>query len=353
MNVPVRPCDITAETFNALTGRTDVTDVRVVGEDHGTAVRARLDVTGSSAGEPTRVFAKLTPTQPMERLFNNLMRLGHNEVEVYRRLGAELRDVMPAVYGAASDPRRRRSVVLMEDLTLRDAQFGDVAGSCTRDQAVAVARTLAGFHAKFWESDLFASELACFTPPAARSVSWGPQTSRLLVLLPRRYHDVVPREVRADARILRTRRRDVADVLRDFPLTFLHGDTHRGNLCFVGDQPILFDWQVAAQGPGLKDLAYFAVTSLDPDIRRAIERELITEYLDALASSGGPRLPSSQAWDDYRMLAVTAYTAAAVTAAFSGRLQGDDVTRAGLDRGAQAVTDLESFAELRRRIDAS
>ncbi|WP_137146828.1 phosphotransferase [Mycolicibacterium sp. CR10] len=347
MTVPVRPDAITAEVFRALTGRADVTGVRLVGEDHGTAVRARLQVTGSP-DEPGTVFAKLTPTRPVERLFNNLMGLGHNEVEVYRRLGDELRGVTPDVYGAASD--RGRSIVLMEDLALRDARFGDVAGSCTPDEAVAVARALAGFHARFWESGRFTTDLACFTPPAARSVSRGPQTWRLVALLPRRYHDVVPRGVRDDSRILRTRRHAVAAALRDFPLTFLHGDTHRGNICFVGDRPILFDWQVAAQGPGLKDLAYFAVTSLDPDVRRAVERDLLITYLDALHASAGPRLSFARAWDDFRMLAVTGYTAAAVTAAFSGRLQGEEVTRAGLNRAAQAVQDLDSFAELRRRL---
>jgi thiamine kinase-like enzyme len=347
MTVPVRPDDITTEMLRGLTGRADVTEVRLLSEDHGTAVRARLEVTGSP-GQPGRVFAKLTPTRPMERLFNDLMRLGRNEVEVYRRLGKDLGDVAPTVYGTASS--RGRSVVLMEDLALRGARFGDVAGSCTPEEAVAVAKALAGFHANFWLSPRFASDLVCFTPPAARSVSWGPQTWRLLALLPSRYRDIVPRQVRADARILRTRRRAVADVLRDFPLTFVHGDTHRGNICFVGDRPILFDWQVAAQGPGLKDLAYFAVTSLEPDVRRAIERDLLTEYLDALYAKSVPRTASSQSWDDYRMLAVTAYIAAAVTAAFSGRLQAEEVTRAGLDRSAQAVQDLDSFVELRRRL---
>lgn len=347
MTVPIHPDDITAEVFRSLTGLNQVTGVHLAGADHGTAVRARLEVTGPP-GTPRRVFAKLTPTRPVERLFDNVMRLGRNEVEVYRRLGPDLGDVAPTVYGAASSGGR--SVLLMEDLTQSGARFGDVAGSCTRDEAVAVARALAGFHAMFWESARFAADLAVFTPPAARSVSWGPQTWRLLALLPRRYHDVVPRAIRADALLLRTRRRAVATALRDFPLTFLHGDTHRGNICFVGDRPVLFDWQVAAQGPGLKDLAYFAVTSLEPELRRSIERELLTEYCDALCARSGPRLQVAAAWNDYRMLAVTAYIAAAVTAAFSGRLQGEDVTRAGLDRGAQAVQDLDSFAELRRRI---
>ena len=100
----------------------------------------------------------------------------------------------------------------------------------------------------------------------------------------------------------------------------------------------------------MKDLAYFTSTSLNPDIRRAIERDLLTEYLEALAANSGPRLAFSDAWNDYRMLAITGYLAAAVTAAFAGRLQPETVTRAGLDNTSQAVADLDSFAELRKRL---
>ena len=299
-------------------------------------------------GTPAQVFAKLTPTRPVERLFNIAMRLGRNEVEVYRRVGAELGEVAPAVYAAAS--ARGRSVVLMEDLALRGARFGDVAGSCTPDEARAVARALARVHAAFWESPRFTTDLAVFAPPAARSVTWGPQTWRLLAAIPRRYDDLVPQGVRAEAHMLRRRRRAVAEVMRELPMTLVHGDTHRGNICFVGDRPILFDWQVAAQGPGVKDLAYFTVTSLDTDVRRRIEQDLLAEYLEALQAHGGPRLAREPIWADYRMLAVTAFIAAGVTSAFGARLQGEAVTRTGLDRAVRAVQDLGSFTELWRRV---
>ena len=347
MTVPARPDDITAEVFRQLTGHTAVTGVEVIDADHGTAVRARLAVTGPP-GTPAQVFAKLTPTRPVERLFNIAMRLGRNEVEVYRRVGAELGEVAPAVYAAAS--ARGRSVVLMEDLALRGARFGDVAGSCTPDEARAVARALARVHAAFWESPRFTTDLAVFAPPAARSVTWGPQTWRLLAAVPRRYDDLVPQGVRAEAHMLRRRRRAVAEVMRELPLTLVHGDTHRGNICFVGDRPILFDWQVAAQGPGVKDLAYFTVTSLDTDVRRRIEQDLLAEYLEALQAHGGPRLAREPIWADYRMLAVTAFIAAGVTSALGARLQGEAVTRTGLDRAVRAVQDLGSFTELWRRV---
>ena len=75
MTVPARPDGITAEVFRELTGNAGVTGVKVIDADHGTAVRARLEVTGPP-GTPAQVFAKLTPTRPVERLFNVAMRLG-------------------------------------------------------------------------------------------------------------------------------------------------------------------------------------------------------------------------------------------------------------------------------------
>ena len=55
-------------------------------------------------------------------------------------------------------------------------------------------------------------------------------------------------------------------------------------------------------------------------------------------------------WADYRMLAVTAFIAAGVTSALGARLQGEAVTRTGLDRAVRAVQDLGSFTELWRRV---
>ena len=123
MTVPARPDDITAEVFRQLTGHTAVTGVEVIDADHGTAVRARLEVTGPP-GTPAQVLNKLTRTRSVERIFNVAMRLGRNEVEVYRRLGPDLGDVAPTVYGAASSGGR--SVLLMEDLAQAGARFGDV-----------------------------------------------------------------------------------------------------------------------------------------------------------------------------------------------------------------------------------
>ena len=336
--------------FRRLTSRDDATAVHVRDVDHGTATRARLDISGDP-DLPGAAFVKLAPTRPAERFFNRFMALAHNEAELYRRLHHELSDVMPDLYGAASDGRGH-AVVILEDLTTRDAVFPPLVTGATDKQALAVAAALATVHQKFWQSPRFAGDLAFLGPTRSRNTRLGPHSWHLLRTIPKVFNDVVPQEVRADAKMLVKQRWAIAALVRNYPHTLIHGDTHLGNICFVGDRPVLFDWQVASCGPAVKDLAYFAATSIESDIRRAIDTDLVRTYVDTLNADGITRLTFDDAWDSYRLFAFTAFIAAGVTAAFGRRLQGEATTRAGLDRAVQALRDFDSLELLRARLAA-
>ena len=348
MSVPRRPHDIDVAMFRDLTSRNDATDVRVHDVDHGTATRARLDITGAP-DLPRTAFVKLAPTRTAERFFNRFMDLARNEAEVYRHLHRDLAEVMPDLYGAASDGRGR-AVVILEDLADRDAVFTPLATGAGAAQALAVAAALATVHQKFWKSPRFEGDLAYLSPARSRNTRLGPHSWHLLRTIPKDFNDVVPQEIRNEAKWLIKQRWAVAALMRTYPHTLLHGDTHLGNMCFVGDRPILFDWQVSSGGPAVKDLAYFAAVSIDSDIRRAIDADLVRTYVDALNSDGTVRLTFDDAWDSYRLFGFTGFIAAGVTAAFGRRLQGEATTRAGLDRAVQALRDFDSLALLRAQL---
>jgi aminoglycoside phosphotransferase (APT) family kinase protein len=348
--VPRRPGDIDVATVRALTARTDVTAVRVLDEDHGTALRARLEIVGRE-GLPHTAFVKLAPVRPAERFFNRFMNLACNEAEVYRLVGDELAGVVPQVYGTARDHRGGRAVVVMEDLTERDALFVPLAAGATAAQALAVARTLGSLHQRFWMTNRFTEgDLAPLSTSASRSSRLGPHSWHLLRTIPKAFNDIVPADFRQRARMLIKNRWAIARLMQTYPHSLIHGDTHLGNICFVDGQPILFDWQVASQGPAVKDLAYFACTSIDVDVRRAIDEDLVCAYVDALNSDGITRLHLDDARDAYRLFAFTAYIAAGVTAAFGRRLQGEEPTRAGLHRAVEGVRDLDSLERVNRNL---
>jgi Ser/Thr protein kinase RdoA (MazF antagonist) len=239
----------------------------------------------------------------------------------------------------------------MEDLTDRDARFLSVEAGCTAADALAVASALGDLHRIFWMSDrLRTGDLLELSPTRSRSTSRGPWAWPLLRMIPRQFHDVVPADVRAQTSTLVTQRWTIAKLIGTYPHTLIHGDTHAGNICLIGDRPMLFDWQVASCGPAVKDLSYFACTSLDTEARRAIETRLVETYVAHLNGDGIERLSFAQAWDAYRMFAFTAYVAAGVTSVFGRRLQSEASTRAGLRRAVQAIGDLDTLAMLRSQL---
>ena len=344
--VPRTPTDITAVWLSELIGRR-VDAVTVCDEEHGTATRARLLLAGD--GVPDTVFVKTTPTRPIERLFNNVYGLNETEAVFYRTVAPEIAACTPAAYGARWDTRTGRSVVVIEDLAARGTRFAHAGVSCTADEAATTAQALADLHRKYWESPRFGTDLYRFSSAGSPSQWFGTYTSGLIGRVPHRYDDAVDAGFRRDSLILHARRDDVARVWRSLPQALLHGDTHRGNLGFHDRGVTLFDWQVTGQGPALKDLAYFAATSLDTDLRRGIERDLVRGYAAAVSTVGTQRITEAAAWDQYRLLVVTGYVAAAFTVVFGQRLQADQTMRPALERAVAAVRDHDSFARLRRQ----
>jgi aminoglycoside phosphotransferase (APT) family kinase protein len=331
-----------------------IEQVSVVDEHHGTTARARLALAyrRPDMGPPT-VFVKVTPTALIERLFHNVMGLGEREVKVFRQLDA-LRPVRPAIYGAEWDGARGRSLLVMEDLAPDGEGFGDLLDPVSPDQAERVVRALAVVHRPYWETPRFATDLSWLCSPTNRSLHLGPAISdRLLRRGSPLADEIVPAHTRRAASVLVDRSAEITAAWRALPSTVLHGDTHRGNIHLHrdGERVRLFDWQVSGRGPAEQDLAYFLVTSMTPADRAASELDLLSVYRSALAAGGGPTLDPQEMWLRYRATASRAYVAAMVTATFGARLQAGDIPRVGLQRAAQAMDELDTFAAVRELID--
>src|SRR5262249_31729146 len=61
------------------------------------------------------------------------------------------------------------------------------------------------------------------------------------------------------------------------------------------------DWQAVRGGQGVADLAYFAMSSLQPHHRRAWERQLVESYHAALVEHGVPGYDLARCVADYRL----------------------------------------------------
>ena len=88
------------------------------------------------------------------------------------------------------------------------------------------------------------------------------------------------------------------------PLTLVHGDSHLAN-CFeyatpAGPRMGMLDFQAVHWSKGIRDVQYFLIHSLEPEVLAAHEDALIDHYLAELARFGvtldpGTRRASSTA----------------------------------------------------------
>lgn len=326
-----------AAALTRLLGRR-VDEVTVLDGTSGTTDRARVGLRGR--GLPPSVFLKTTARDAGTRVFGGLARLGPVEVGFYRDLRPRLPVEAPSPVAARHETRTGRFAIVLEDLTTRDARFVGSRTPLTPDRVAAVLRELAVLHG------------STHARPAPRWLGTNagdaflPLVAATLGRLQQRVLRVDPTLTSPAAEPLLRSYGRWAPLLDAGPQSVLHGDPHPGNVYLLGGERAgLLDWQAARLGVGLRDASYHLVLGVDPDVRRAHERDLLSEYAAALRAAGGPDLGPDEVWAGYRRQVAYAYVSTVFTVGLGG-LQGVDVATVGLRRVLTAVEDLDTAAAL-------
>ena len=316
----------------------------------GTTDRRRLRIqwndTGQKAGLPEAVFVKSTPLSAKNRTMVASLDMAVNEVRFYNTASTSFTDHLPGFwFGHAGIGARH--LLMLEDLSSRGCRPFTLSDDCGIDHARALMDALAKLHATFWESDRFIGDLS-FAKPWSQRPGYA--------VLKRFYRRgrigtlklELPEATPEIHRLAATLASNETAFYRQFelgPRTLLHGDSHLGNTYAYPDgRAGLLDWQVVWQGPGLREVSYFITGGLEPELRRAHDRELIDRYLEGLRSFGISELPTSnEAFDRYRIFSAEAWDAAAMTMSWSG-LQSPENMKAGWRRACLAVEENEAAA---------
>lgn len=354
---PRRPVDLdpawlTAALAEACPGAR-VRKVEVLGHTAGTTDRAALRLTydepGRNGAPPERVFVKRPPADLPTRVFVNLVRLGPAEARFYREIAPALAIEVPRCYRAEPGGPAQRFTLVLEDLGGRGARLPEVADQIGLDEARRVLETLAGLHAPFLGSPRLETDLAWLRAPGRvdREVAAFERGLPALALRTamRRHGHLAPPAVRAAGPRIVAARRALERVWAEGPLTVIHGDAHGGNVYEVGGRAGLLDWQLVQAGQGMRDVAYFLVTSLETALRREAEEALVRGYLSALEAAGARPPSFDRAWAQYRLHALYGWQAAMFTAAAAG-LQSASNALSGFERASAALADLGSLAAL-------
>lgn len=325
--------------------RERVQSIRIVDEHAGTTARRRLEIEYASVGEtpgaPPSAFVKVRPRQLTEELFGRVFALGPTEVAFYRDVRPGLPVRAPECY-AARMGRGGEFALLLEDLEAAGATFKTVADPVSLREAEVAIESLATLHATFWGPRAFPWLRTPQKNPSAAIERFVCASAHRPTL--EQFADLLPEGVRRGAGRIHAERRALERYWADGPLTLIHGDSHVGNMYFVGEEVGFFDWQVTQHHQGVRDVAYFVILSLDTELRRANERPLLEGYRRRLVELGVPahEAQADWLWERYRSYSLYAYIATSVTSVMSD-LQPAHVARAGLQRAATAVDDLQAL----------
>lgn len=251
------------------------------------------DATAGSAQAPETVAIKLPPVGANRQVAVSIGAFAREAQAYSSLLQTPTNPAAPGCYGILQHHDGACSFVL-EDLS--PGRFTDqVEGLSSRDSQIA-ARALGHWHDP--RQNLPRLKLA------SQAGLRGPTTSALgeegmnlgLQSLDTTWSEVVSNDEARAFQKLVLKRHAAISAFESLTPSLCHGDARADNFVFDyrGTPIVLLDWQQTAIQTPEADLAWLCATSLEPDLRRSIEAELVESF--ALAANR----PVDTSWDNYR-----------------------------------------------------
>lgn len=352
-------------------GGIESVNVREIGMGVGQLSRIfRVEIAGGE-DYPASVVVKLPSDDPQAFRMCRRMSLYRREFLSYRRVTPVLGVATPNLLFGEFDVRTHRFVLVLDDVA--NWWDGQARG---RDQLqgadASEARAAARIHAPFWgQTDRTivrrsegGSEVRIAKASSEHPLSEFKEIFRLLVrwALQFVYVKSLPAAHARFPEAFSSRHRELAVALGPFvaaqlaaassgPKTFIHGDYRLDNMFFSpreAERFAIVDWQAAAIGCGLYDLAYFACTSVSRALRPRIEGELLEEYHDELCARGVREFSIEKCRELYRA-SVLACLVRQVIVAGSANLDNERahrLTQTCLRRTLHAIDGVDGWAHI-------
>jgi hypothetical protein len=327
-----------------------VAAVRVGTGQIGASYRLTIDyaepAAAKAAGAPATLVAKMAGGDPESR---TLVADGfRNEFGFYTEIASTVAVNTPRCWYAAIADDNIEFILLMDDLA--PAEPGVQVNGCSRPECELAVVNLAGLHGPRWND------------PALLNIDWMRRADRdsaeffsqvLAGAIPTFIERFGERMVPGDAELIATIPSRIADwqLTRPERFSITHGDYRPDNLMFMpdGSSVSTVDWQTLGIGLPGRDIGYFLATSVEPEIRRTSERELVARYHEALLSHGVVGHSFDECFEDYRLGVVQGpliTILGAVYATAEPTPASDAMFLAMITRSCAAIRDLDPFSLL-------
>jgi Phosphotransferase enzyme family len=347
VSIPRYPADVTPDWLSAaLSGRgagvqVSAVDVTAIGTGQTGATYRVTAEYESDPGVLPQTFVIKLPAQ--DDAVRERVVVGYrSECAFYASVADRVRVPTPQCFYCEISEDARDYALLLADQA--PAVQGDQIAGCGEQEARLAVIAVAGLHAPSW-CDPFWLEfpgIAFGRPDEASANGLGEVAKMSADITLAKLGD----RMSADNRETFTTTMGLVTpwLLAEYDrFALLHGDYRLDNMLFDPDRTrvSVVDWQTLGVGLPTRDLAYFTATSLDSQLRAAIENDLVDEYHRTLSGYGVTDYDRETCWRDYRLGVPQALLISALGFAFAAATErGDDMVLAMLGRGCQAIRDL-------------
>jgi hypothetical protein len=362
---PHQLSDITREWLEATLSKgvqeAVLEEIQVNDEHSGMTSRRKWQLVWNEAGKaadlPAMVFVKATPDIPFHRETLAVLHMHELEANFYTQIQPDFPELAPKAFYAKSYAGGR-FLILLEDLELKGCQPFWIKDTVEVSHLHAVARTLAQFHAHFWESPRLQTDLSWVRPRTCRVGNpWLARTmADVRQVFPTKAEELGVTDLILPPPVMQTLLRwtEHADRIFDWfdtlPRTVLHGDSHLGNTFAQPDGTAgLFDWQLMFSGHGLRDLVYFMYSAMDNEMRKAHEQAIFETYLSVLADNG-VTLDRDDAWNLYCLFLLDHWDASSSTVVHGSYNHATEALLRGLTAIAGSIIDNDIGSRLEQLI---
>jgi hypothetical protein len=356
MSIPRYPGDVTAEWLSAVLSSqgtsVEVTGVHVAAIGTG-QTGATYRASARYASNPDRLpdtFVIKLPAQ--DDTVRDRVTIGYrSECAFYSAVADRVRVPTPQCFFCEISDDALDYALLLADQA--PAAQGDQIAGCGEEEARLAVTALAGLHGPSWCDPVWLDfpGIAFARPDEASAKGLGDVARMSADITLDKLGDrmsTVDRETFTTAMGLVT----PWLLAEQDRFALLHGDYRLDNMLFYPEATgvTVVDWQTLGVGLPARDLAYFTATSLKPELRSAIEEDLVDEYHRALLSYGVTGYDRETCWRDYRLGMPQALLISALGFAFATATdRGDDMVLTMLSRGCQAIRDLDTLDLCRER----
>lgn len=311
----------------------------------GLCLRFELNLEGADDSTPRTLIGKFPSDDPITREAGVTLETYASEVTFYRDLAPRMFIRLPRCYYADIDGLGPDFLILMEDMY--PAVQGDQLAGCTAEVARAAVLELVGLQVPSW-CDASMHDYFGY-------VETGPFGDMKAL-----YNQGLPKFLKRfeasleDDEIEIFKGMGAADSCPTYEayakdaFSLEHFDYRLDNLLIDEStsppRMTTVDWAGVRVGKPLHDVALFMGSGLEPDVRRAIETDIIRDYHAALLEAGVENFSRERCWKEYRRGVFSGFALTVLGTALAKQTErGDAMFLAMARRLARQALDLDSW----------